>query len=309
MLAGTASAATAGAQTPAEQMLAQSLFDDGRALMEQKRYAEACPKLAESQRLDPGGGTLLNLAICHEHEGRLATAFMELTAAVAQARKDNRQDRIDTANAHLASIEGRIPRLTIRVAQEEPGLEVFLDGTLLRKPAWNVATIVDPGPHVVDARAPNQRAPFRMTIELAEGERRAVEVVLPKHLVPPDESWASDDARTLPPADAPRPERRNPVHSVAVVTGIGGFVLGGIGAIGWAVSTVQRGDECNEARRFCTPDGLGAADRERAFGWLTLIGVGVGTAGFAVAALVPKHLSIHAAPTRDGAAFSMTTRF
>ena len=309
MLAGTSFAASARAQTPAEQMLAQSLFDEGRALMEQKRYAEACPKLAESQRLDPGGGTLLNLAICHEQEGRLATAFMELNAAVAQARKDNRQDRIDTANAHLASIDGRIPRLTIKVAQEEPGLEVFLDGTLVRKPAWNVATIVDPGPHVVDARAPNQRAPFRMTIELAEGEHRAVEVVLSKRAARPDDSWTADDARTLPPPGDPRPERRNPVHTVAVVTGIGGFVLGGIGAIGWALSTVERGDECNEARRFCTPDGLAAADRERAFGWLTLIGVGVGTAGFAVAAMVPKHLSIHAAPTREGAAFSVTARF
>ena len=29
----------------------------------------------------------------------------------------------------------------------------------------------------------------------------------------------------------------------------------------------------------------------------------------ATAAIVPKHLSIHAAPTREGAAFSVTTRF
>src|SRR5262245_18728599 len=55
---------------------AQALFDQGRKLMESERWAEACPKLEESQRLDPAGGTLLHLALCREHEGRIATAWV-----------------------------------------------------------------------------------------------------------------------------------------------------------------------------------------------------------------------------------------
>jgi len=55
---------------------AQSLFEEGVRLMKEKKYAEACPKLAESHKLEPGGGTDFNLAICPEGEGKPATAYV-----------------------------------------------------------------------------------------------------------------------------------------------------------------------------------------------------------------------------------------
>jgi hypothetical protein len=55
--------AWAGAQGPAASPLAQTLFEEGRALMLKGDAATACPKFAESQRLEPAGGTLLNLAV------------------------------------------------------------------------------------------------------------------------------------------------------------------------------------------------------------------------------------------------------
>src|SRR6266481_6114613 len=75
-----------GAATPSESAAAQALFDKARQLMAAGKYTLACPKLEESQRLDPSTGTLLNLGSCYEHEGRIAAAWTKFLEAEASAR-------------------------------------------------------------------------------------------------------------------------------------------------------------------------------------------------------------------------------
>src|SRR5256885_331196 len=83
--------------TSADKSLATQLFKEGRTLVDQGKYAEGCRKLEESQRLDPGGGPLLNLALCHEKEGRPASAGTEFPEALGLARKDDRPQRAEIA--------------------------------------------------------------------------------------------------------------------------------------------------------------------------------------------------------------------
>ena len=51
---------------------AQALFAEGRRLMAAGDYTAACPKLAESQALDPQADTALDLGICYEKASELA---------------------------------------------------------------------------------------------------------------------------------------------------------------------------------------------------------------------------------------------
>lgn len=156
---------------------AQALFEDGKRLMQQNKYEEACPKLVESQRLDPGGGTLLAIGLCHEGQGKTATAWADFNVALGQARKDGRADREQTATEHIKTLEPKLVRVRIVVTQKVDGLEVRRDGTLVGEAQWGTPLPVDPGDHLFEASAPNKEK-WAQTLPVS-GEGQAVDVTIP----------------------------------------------------------------------------------------------------------------------------------
>ena len=158
--------------------LAEELYREARALMDQKRYDEACKKFAESHRLDPATGTLLNLAACHEAMGLTATAWVEYSEGLMAARRDQRADRVQFAEERIRAVEPKLSRLTVVVPPESriEGLEVRIDGALIGAAAWGVSAPIDPGTHKIGATALG-RKPWAAEVTIgAEADKQTISV-------------------------------------------------------------------------------------------------------------------------------------
>jgi hypothetical protein len=209
--------------------LAEALFREARKLMGERRFSEACPKLEESQRLDPGGGTLLNLGICHAKAGKTATAWAELREALGAARRDGRADREDIAKKQLAELEPRMSQLVVEVPVQArvAGLELKLDGRTLSPAAWGSAFPIDPGDHKVEAKAPRRRS-FTATIAV-KAEHDNARITLP---VLPEERAVDDGQR----APAQEPAAGGASSSGSGLR-TGAFIFGGVALIGIGIGS------------------------------------------------------------------------
>lgn len=155
-----AHAQTAPPSRETKETNAEEMFQRAMKLYAEKNLAEACPAFAESYRLDPSGGTLQNLAICYEEQGKTATAyarFQELRAFSLSADSP-RPDRVKLADDHIKSL---VPKLT-HVRVSGPGavnnLLVKVDDVSYERPAWSGGILVDPGKHAVSVSAPGKKA-------------------------------------------------------------------------------------------------------------------------------------------------------
>src|SRR6188768_818628 len=146
----TFGAAEAWAQSggASNRAAAEALFSQGRSLAASGKYAEACPKFEASQQLDPGLGTLLNLADCYEKVGKTASAWAEYREAIPLARAAGSKVREDLATERAAALESRLSMLTIVAmggVEEATGLEIRRDGVAVQTAELGSAIPLDPG--------------------------------------------------------------------------------------------------------------------------------------------------------------------
>src|SRR5258708_37819221 len=92
---------------------AEALFEDGRRLMTEGRYDEACSKLEESQRLDPGLGTQFHLANCWQRSGRTASAWALFRAEASEAGPRGLSGRERVARVRTLALGGWLSKLQI----------------------------------------------------------------------------------------------------------------------------------------------------------------------------------------------------
>src|SRR6478609_6173598 len=159
------------AQSRGDSEAADRAFNEALALMDVGRYAEACPKLEASDRLAKASGTLLNLADCYEHLGRVGSAWNAFEAAAALAKANGKRERERVARERAALLFPRLSRLTLVAPRGAPnGLSITLDGAALPPSAWSTPLVVDPGSHQLEAHAPGRQGFVAMLQPIAEGQ-------------------------------------------------------------------------------------------------------------------------------------------
>ncbi len=226
-----------GAHAQSSSALAEKLFLEGQKLMEAGDPA-ACAKFADSERLDPAVGTLINLALCHEKQGKNATAWSEFTDAAAQAQKLAQHDREGFARAHATALEKKLQKMIIEVARPAPGMEVTLDGAPLPVTVLGTEIPLDPGDHELVVSAPGKK-PWRQA-KVSLGPSAVVTRV----------AVTLEDAAPAPAPTVGAPSAAPPLAPPAGGSGdesngagkrTAGFLVGAVGLAGIAVGGVMLG--------------------------------------------------------------------
>lgn len=276
-----APAAWAG-PTPEEVALSEALFREGKELLRAGKYDEACPKLAESERLDPAGGTLITLGLCYEAAGKIATAWVVFGEALATAERDKRADRVKLSREHQAALEKRLSYITVKLGPSpSPGLALSLDGVPLSSAALGTAIPTDPGTHRLDISAKGFAPTFLDVILAQDGDRQTLVVpTLKPEPEAPKEPIAAEAPKEVPPAKPivevpnvvsvpePRPVEQSSGWSLGRYASLGlGLVSAGAIGVGGYFS-IQAKNAHDEALRRCPaspcPDDEGIARNEDA---------------------------------------------
>lgn len=248
--------------------LAETLFFTARGLMEAGRYAEACGKLNESYRLDPAAGTLLNLAVCNEKIGKVASAWGEFRDAFAEARRMNRPDREQLASEHIKVLEPELPFLTVTVppaVRGIRGIEITRNGIPLQSAAWDTDLPVDPGDVEVIERAPGYK-PKTLHVTLAPKQHAAI-AAEPLELAPIER----------PPAPFWTAKRTTGFALIA-----GGVVAAGAGAFFGVRATNEKNSSDQSCPKDalgnlrCTQSGVDDMNQAKTSAWVSDIAIGVG---------------------------------
>lgn len=194
------STADADAQTPAGAgAQAQVLFQEARADMEAGRYAQACPKLEESNRLDPGAGTQYRLAECYEKTGKLASAWSLYKDVESASRQAGKKEREQKARESAAALEPRLPKIRVLVAPEIAkidGLEIQRSGIPMGRPSWGTSIPVDLGAQRIVVTAPGKKV-WERTVDPVEAGTSEVMIDML------EDAPAAPPATAIPSATAP----------------------------------------------------------------------------------------------------------
>ncbi|HEX8114960.1 MAG TPA: hypothetical protein VF516_44825 [Kofleriaceae bacterium] len=284
--AAVAVARPASADPPDPQVeKADELFAEAKAL-EATNLPEACNKFAESLRYNPAAiGTLLNVALCDEKLGRIASAVAKFTEARDRSREQGLPQHLRAAEDHLATLQPQVPHLAIRLTEQLSDTKVLVDDQVIA-PNTLGDIAIDPGSHTITVSAPD-RLPHRATVTIERAEHKAIVIPALARSVTVTSSW-----------------RR--IGQIATITGVAAFGTSiGLALYGRHIYLQQFPQHCGpnmSGGTSCDPIGQPKVDKARTYGNVATavggIGLAVAAAGAVVWYLAPHSFQGTDAPPR-----------
>jgi hypothetical protein len=265
---------------PTDKETARELFNQGKEARAAGDLAQALEKFTAAHQLVATPITALELARTHAALLHLVIA-RDIALSVARipppATESERAKEARIAAARLAeSIYTRIATLTVVVDVTPPGQQAILklDGVEISTLTATDGYRLDPGAHTLTGQV-GAGPVTSAQIDLAEGERRSVELNVVAPAPPPPVPPASAS-----PTHAVSEKSKSPLLWVGLASaGVGAGVgtVAGILALGKASTT-----SCHDT--LCTPGGRSDISDGRTFATVSTIAFGVALAGAALAA-------------------------
>lgn len=258
---------------------ADTLFQQGRALMVDKKIHEACAKFGASYKLDRKLGTLLNWADCLEKDGKTGSAFERFGEAVDWA-KSRSDERLEYATKRRDALEPKVAKLRIVATLGAEKLTVRRDGEVVAEEAYGLPIVVDPGTIELSILRGDEELEHRK-VTSEEGREREVQLDLAAIA-------KAHPAKLTGPI--PKGQRN------------AGFVVGGVGIAGLAVFGILEGVAYGQKAKanavgacrngFCSPEGYAlhqrAGDFAEAGQWVGIASAAVLAVGATLLITAPR---------------------
>ena len=136
--------------------------------MKRNQFKEACDAFNGSNEADASPGTEINLALCNEKQGKLATAWGWYRTAAGLAELRNQKDRAELARAEAAKLEPKLHKLVIAVKSTSEGLVVTRNAAAVPAAVFGTDVPIDPGDYVVEVNAKGKK-PWKQTVHIGSG--------------------------------------------------------------------------------------------------------------------------------------------
>jgi hypothetical protein len=219
----------AGLAYAGDTSTAEHLFQQGIEAMKKNQFKEACDAFAGSDEADPSPGTEINLALCNEKQGKLASAWGWYRTAAGLADQRGQKERAEIARTEASKIEPKLHKLAISVKSPAEGMAVTRNGAPVPHAVLGTDVPIDPGDYTIEVKAKGKKS-WSQTVHIAGTPG------LDRLEVPPLVDAPADPVVTPPPSTPGREGAPAGAEGDGTKQRTIGFILGGAGIVAGIVA-------------------------------------------------------------------------